>query len=181
MGGNEEVGAVLVLVVLALLVGGAGALWRWAEGRRHGRLVYADDSGRGGGFSSSRYRLVGRPDEVRRMADGRPVPVEWKSRPSPPHGPPASHQVQVWAYCLLLEDVTGFRPPYGVLRYSDGTEYRLPWDDDARARLLILRREVGRPYDGRADPGPAKCARCRWRPGCDARAPLPAQSVRWVR
>jgi CRISPR-associated exonuclease Cas4 len=181
MAGNEELTGALVLLAFLLLAIGAWTLWRWSVGRRYGRLVYADDSRRAGGFSSPRYRLVGRPDEVRRMADGRPVPVEWKSRPSPRNGPPPSHRVQVWAYCLLLEDATGFRPPYGVLRYSDGGEYRLPWDEASRAHLLRLRRQVGRPYDGRADPSPAKCARCRWRPGCDARAPLPAQSARWVR
>ena len=101
--------------------------------------------------------------------------MEWKSRTAPPEAP-YSHRVQVWAYCLLLEDVTGFPPPYGVVRYSDGAEFRLDWDEDARREVLRLRRQIARPYDGAADPSPSKCARCPWRPGCDAPGPA-ARSV----
>jgi CRISPR-associated exonuclease Cas4 len=168
--GGADASGVLALLALGVLIVGIWELWRWSQGRRYGRLAYVDDSGGGGGFVSRRYRLVGRPDEVRRRRDGSPIPVEWKSRAAPQRGPPLSHQVQVWAYCLLLEDATGFRQPYGVLRYSDGAEFRIDWDDEARTRLLDLRREIARTYDGRADPSPAKCVRCRWRPGCDARA-----------
>jgi CRISPR-associated exonuclease Cas4 len=172
--------AVILALAGALMAGGTWGLARFREGRRRGRLWYVDDADRGGGFVSPRYRLVGRPDEVRRLRDGRPVPVEWKTRAAPARAVPLSHQVQVWAYCLLLEEVTGFRPPYGLLRYGDGTEFRLDWDDEARARLLRIRRAIARPYDGRADPSPAKCAGCRYRPACDARAPLPDRTTRWV-
>lgn len=97
--------------------------------------------------------------------------MEWKSQPSPVRGPPLSHRVQVAAYCLLLEEVDGRPPPFGVLRYGDGGEFELPWDGRARADLLALRSELARPYDGRATPSYAKCRGCRWRPGCDAAAP----------
>jgi CRISPR-associated exonuclease Cas4 len=158
------------VVGLGLLAWGVVELYRLSEGRRYGRLETVDLPGTTGRLSSERYRLVGRPDEVRRRPDGRPVPVEWKSRTAPRDGPPRSHRVQVSAYCLLLEDATGFSPPYGVLRYGDGSEFVIPWDDAARDEVLRIRWAIARPYDGRAAPSRGKCAGCRWRPGCDARA-----------
>jgi CRISPR-associated exonuclease Cas4 len=138
---------------------------------RFGALVSVDESDRRAPLlRSERYAMSGRPDEVRRLRDGRRVPVELKSRPTPPGGPPRSHQIQVWAYCLLVEEATGVRPPFGILRYSDGGEFRLPWDRSARTELLALRAELLRPYDGRATPSVARCRHCRWREGCDARA-----------
>jgi len=168
------------LTPAALVVGVVGvvgvALVAWAlhalSGRRRdaarGRLV-AVDAGRAVTLRSERYRLVGRPDELRRLSDGRVVPVEFKSRPTPPRGPSASHVAQVRAYCLLVEESTGVRPPYGVLRYAD-REIRVRWDDRARAELLAVRAELLAPYDGRATPSPARCARCPWVRSCDARA-----------
>ena len=170
---TEVAGGLVLLGALAaalLLVVGGLELHRLLAGRRHGRLESVDDGRPLGRLVSERYRLVGRPDELRRRPDGRPVPVEWKSRASPRGGPPWSHRVQVKAYCLLLEDVTGFPPPYGVLRYRDGREYVVPWDARARDEVLELRRALARPYDGRADPSYGKCAGCRWRPGCDVHA-----------
>lgn len=150
---------------------GLAALHRRAQGRVHGDLIAVDDGRRRDApLVSHRYRLVGRPDSLRRLRDGRIVPIEIKSRASPPKGPPLSHVVQVWAYCLLVEETADVSPPYGVLRYSDGGEFRIDWGDDARRRLLDLRREVARPYDGRARPSPMRCARCRYRYGCDVRA-----------
>jgi CRISPR-associated exonuclease Cas4 len=159
-----------VVVGVALLLWGISELYQRYEGRRYGRLEYVDTPATSERLVSERYRLVGRPDEVRRRPDGRPVPVEWKSRPSPRDGPPRSHRLQVGAYCLLLEDLTGFSPPYGVLRYGDGSEQLVVWDERARDEVLRVREALLRPYDGRADPSPGKCAGCRWRPGCDARA-----------
>lgn len=159
-------GAALAALGLMLLAG--AALRAALRGRRHGRLVAVDPQP-GPPLRSERYRLVGRPDELRRRPDGRPVPVEWKSRAAPPGGPLPSHVVQVWAYCLLLEDATGLAPPYGVLRYGDGAEFRIDWTDAARGELLRLRAELDRPYDGRATPSRARCRRCPWVGGCDAR------------
>ena len=139
--------------------------------RRDGALVSVDRaSASGPSLSSSEHRLVGRPDALRRLPDGREVPIEIKHRATPRGGPTRSHRVQVAAYCLLIEDTTGRAPPYGLLRYSDGGEFRLPWDDRARAELLEVRASIALPYRGAATPSPARCARCAWRDGCDARS-----------
>jgi CRISPR-associated exonuclease Cas4 len=154
-------------VVLALVA--ARALLRRHHERRDGVLVAVDRSG-GPSLSSNRHRLVGRPDALRRLGDGRFVPVEIKHRPTPARGPHASHRMQLAAYCLLVEEETGVPPPYGILRYSDGGEFRLVWDRSARASVLSTRAAIGAPYDGRATPSTAKCRGCPWRDGCDARA-----------
>ncbi len=163
--------AVLLAFGVAVAAGGIAALLRRRQDRRHGALVQVDlGSDRGAPMRSERYRLFGRPDIVRRNAVGIEIPIEIKSRPRPPSGPARSHIVQVWAYCLLLEERTGRAPPYGVLRYGGGAEVEVPWGSVERGILRELRREMDRPYDGRARPSPARCARCRWAPVCDARA-----------
>ncbi len=159
------------VVALAGLVLTAWALRALAQRRddlARGRLV-AVDAGRPATLRAERYRIVGRPDELRRLAGGRLVPIEFKRRTTPFRGPPPSHVVQVRTYCLLIEETTGVAPPYGVLRYSDG-EFRVRWDDRARSELLALRNELLRPYEGRATPSGARCARCPWFGVCDARA-----------
>jgi CRISPR-associated exonuclease Cas4 len=158
----------LMLLGLGLAVWGLRAL---AARRRDGALgtLVAIDAGRPAALRSERYRIQGRPDAVRELPDGRWVPVEVKSRASPSSGPSRSHLVQVWAYCLLVEETTGRSPPFGVLRYSD-QEFRVRWDAEARHDLLALRAELFRPYDGRASPSRARCARCAWFSVCDVRA-----------
>lgn len=157
----------VALVGVVLVAWALRALSERRSDRALGRLV-AVDAGRPRTLRSERYRLIGRPDEIRERPDGRLVPVEFKSRAAPPRGPPLSHLTQVRAYCLLVEDTTGTPPPYGLLRYSD-QEFRVRWDDEARRELLLLRNELLRPYDGRATPSSGKCARCPWANVCDAR------------
>ncbi|MCI4352095.1 MAG: PD-(D/E)XK nuclease family protein [Thermoplasmata archaeon] len=154
-----------------LLVGGLVALARVREQRRSGRLVQADLPNKPGTLlRTPRYRISGRPDELRVLRDGRTIPLEIKSRPTPRSGPPASHRIQVAAYCLLVEETTGRPPPFGLLRYGDGGEFRIDWTPELREQLLVLRRELATPYDGRATPSPARCRRCAWRRSCDRAA-----------
>jgi CRISPR-associated exonuclease Cas4 len=154
-----------------LLAAGTVALIRRREQRRAGRLLETDLPNRPGTvLRSARFRIAGRPDELRVLSDGRWVPVELKRRSTPRHGPPASHQVQVAAYCLLVEETTGRAPPYGLLRYGDGGEFRLEWTPEVRNQLLDLRRELDAPYDGRALPSPGRCSGCAWRRSCDRAA-----------
>jgi CRISPR-associated exonuclease Cas4 len=162
--------ALALLLVGAVIV--AAAVRALVARRRESALgsLVAVDAGAPMTMRSARYRISGRPDLVRRLPDGRRVPIELKSRPAPPAGPRPSHRVQVSVYCLLLEETTGVAPPFGVVRYGDGTEFRVPWNASARAELLRLRAQIDRPYDGRATPSTAKCARCGWRAVCDVRA-----------
>jgi CRISPR-associated exonuclease Cas4 len=164
---------VLILLLVAVALGAYGAYrlkQLWGE-QSLGRLVSVDTGpGSGPTLRSPRWRIAGRPDEIQELRDGRWVPVEWKTRSAPRGGPLPSHRVQLLAYCLLCEEAKGSAPPYGILRYGDGIEFKVPWDASARSELWRLRSEMARRYDGRASPSPGKCAGCRWRDGCDARA-----------
>jgi CRISPR-associated exonuclease Cas4 len=142
-----------------------------SRSRELGRIVAVDRSVyHAPPLRSTRYRIVGKPDEIRRRADGAQIPVELKSRATPRGGPPPSHRIQVYTYCLLLEETTGRPPPFGVVRYGDGGEFRLPWDGAARTELLGIVAQMRQRYDGRASPSPGKCRGCRFRAGCDRRA-----------
>lgn len=165
---GDEGAIALALVGLAISAWALRALSDRRQDSALGRLV-AVDAGRPATLRSERYRLSGRPDALRSLPDGRLVPVEVKSRPTPGRGPTRSHVVQVRAYCLLVEETTGRPPPYGVLRYADG-EFRVRWDPVARRELTALRDELSERYDGRATPSRGKCARCAWFGVCDARA-----------
>lgn len=164
---NALGGLLLLLVGLGAAALGARLLLRRARESRWGSLV-AIDAGAPLALVSARYRLTGRPDAVRRRPDGSLLPVERKSAPLPRGGPYRSHLVQLWAYCLLLEEATGRAPPFAVLRYRDA-DLRVAWDAEARSELLAVRRAVGVPYDGRATPSVGRCAACRWAARCDAR------------
>jgi CRISPR-associated exonuclease Cas4 len=160
-----------VLVGAVIVTLAARSIAQRQRESRYGTLVAVDDRpGTALLLRSTRYRITGRPDELRRSRDGGLIPVEFKSRASPRNGVPRSHRVQVAAYCLLVEETTGHPPPYGVVRYGDGGEFRIPWDRSNRAELLKIRAAVARPYDGRATPSVARCMRCPWREVCDARA-----------
>lgn len=164
------------LAAAGVLLLGAAGYGAWFRSRRssYGRIESVDlPSERAPLLRSERWRLSGRPDEIRVLPDGTRVPVEIKSRPGYRHGPPASHRAQVAAYCLLLEESTGRPPPYGILRYGDGSEYRIPWGAPARSALHSVRREMARGYDGRASPSPGKCRGCTFRGSCD-RSQAPA-------
>jgi CRISPR-associated exonuclease Cas4 len=162
--------ALTVAGLVILLLGVRSLLVRRRE-TRTGALVAVDEGPTPVPLLRSyQYGIVGRPDALRRLADGRLVPVEFKSRSTPAHGVPRSHRIQVAAYCLLVEETTGRSPPYGVIRYGDGGGFRIRWDARARDELLALRDDLERPYDGRATPSPARCLRCPWRDVCDVRA-----------
>jgi CRISPR-associated exonuclease Cas4 len=155
---------------LVLLVAG-WALWTVREQRQYGGLVQVDrGDSRSPRLRSEAWRMSGTPDELRRRPDGRFVPVEWKRRPAPGSGPFPSHRVQVWAYCLLVEENYGRSPPFGVVRYGDGVEYRIPWDEEARRELASVRRSLAGRYRGEATPSPGRCRGCGYRPSCDAAA-----------
>lgn len=140
------------------------------ESLLRGRVIGVDNGGRGGGvplLASPRYRVRGRPDEIRRLPNGTLIPVEIKSRPAPAGGVLPSHRIQLMAYCLLVEEATGRSPPYGILVYGDGTELQVPWGPQARNELLNRVEIIRRPYGGSLTPSRAKCHACRFRRVCE--------------
>ena len=111
---------------LALLVFALLRMWtrhqRQVLGLERGSIVAADDARLGmPTLRSDRLGLIGRPDHL--LWSGRAlIPVEQK--PNARH-PQPSHILQVAAQCLLVQEVYGIRPPYGLLVLANGVQERV--------------------------------------------------------
>lgn len=160
-------GLLVVLGALQVLVG------RWARRRAGlpgGQVVYRDlAEQRGTTLRARSLPLQGRPDLL--LWHGRvvvPVEVKTSRTPAQPH---ESHVLQLLAYCLLVEETYGTRPPHGVLRYP-AREFVVPYTPDAEARLRRLigemlaakRADQERP---RSHTNQRRCAACGFRDHCD--------------
>jgi CRISPR-associated exonuclease Cas4 len=120
--------ALLAVSVALLLAAGWVALRsrrsQKLSGLPKGRLIYADTgqwSEVAQPYFSKQHRLTGKPDYLVDTGDGL-VPVEVKHTAAPQGGQAyESHVMQLAAYCLLVEESHGNRPPYGLIRYVDAT------------------------------------------------------------
>ncbi|MDI7277352.1 MAG: CRISPR-associated protein Cas4 [Anaerolineae bacterium] len=170
--GLTLVGLGLVLAVAALVI------WRRADRERAdlglppGRVVSADV----GAWQacarplfSRRYRLAGKPDYLVRSG-GRLVPVEVKPGRSA-DAPYASDLLQLGAYLLLVEEETGTRPSYGLLRYARHT-FEIPYTRDLERRVVRTLYEMRQLRSARqVEPQhdePWRCRRCGHREHCGA-------------
>ena len=165
-----------IALLLALL---ALALWLVARrARTHlglptGRVVYADT----GAWKpcerplfSRDYSLAGKPDylvQERRAT----VPVEVK----PTHRAQQPYEgdvLQLAAYCLLIEEESGRRPPWGYLKYHDAV-WRVDntpgLRDQLLARLDHMRRDLTAPDVLPSHREPQRCAHCGQRAHCTRR------------
>lgn len=166
----------MIALALVLLLGGAILLWlarrlRVRSGLPTGRVVAADvgpwrrlDRP----LFSRRYRLTGRPDYI--VADGADlIPVEVKSARAPAR-PYASHVLQLAAYCLLVAETSGRRPPYGLLRYADHT-FRIPYTRELEEQLMgvleAMQDDLAAGDAPRRHRDLHRCAACGYREVCD--------------
>jgi CRISPR-associated exonuclease Cas4 len=166
----------LTIAVLALAAG--AALWWSSERQRrqiglpHGRAVYLDHPEEASPVLQARtLRLRGRPDLVIRQGDAL-IPVEVKTGRTP-REPHAGHLLQLLAYCLLVEEHHGVRPPYGLIRYPE-REFRIAYDtrreQQLRAAVSLIAREKARAAEQhRSHASPPRCAACSFRAHCDER------------
>lgn len=167
---------IFLVVLLAL-----GLLWistrqRKASGLPGGRLIYSDTD-RWSAAEKPLYApalgLTGKPDYLVEQ-DGQLIPVEVKTS-SPRRGPYDAHIYQLAAYCLLVTQVYGKRPKYGIIHYKGknqpGQTYAIDFTADLEAAVLntlqemqgiSLRKEVNRSHDN-----PSRCAHCGYHHTCD--------------
>ena len=165
-----------VWLVAGCLLIGSIALLAWSarlrreSGLPRGEVLHFDMDGerRGTPLTSQRFGLTGTPDYIIETDDG-VVPVEVK--PSRTDSEPReSHLLQVLAYCLLIEEQEGKRPPYGLLRYKAET-FRVDYNSETRQHVISViaeMREAARQYEvHRNHDVPAKCRMCAYRAVCD--------------
>jgi CRISPR-associated protein Cas4 len=163
------------LLVLALVLTAAAyiLLVRWTRRRRRalgigeGTIVSADDSLiRAPTLRSARLGLVGRCDHLLRVGNAY-VPVEQK--PSA-RRLQQSHMLQMGALCLLVHDVYGVRPPYGVVVLADGSQARVTFSKELERGVVRTMGEMRRMLAAGEPPGPrwvaAKCRACGYHPVC---------------
>ncbi len=136
-----------------------------------GALVYVDSNREKPKlFVSTRYGLSGRPDAVLLEGDLH-IPVEVKTGRTP-RGPLFSHILQIAAYCLLMEEEYGKAPPYGVIRYGDGS-HDIEYNEDLKRLVLQkmgeMRACVTKGAAHRNHSRPGKCVHCSRRSVCPER------------
>lgn len=174
---------VLEAVALVWLVGASFFLYKSLRGLEEARRVRSEarvgeapiayvDNLRGASplLVSEEHGVRGRPDLVL-QEDGAWIPVEVKTG-RVPRGPLFSHILQVAAYCLLVEESYGSRPPYGLLRYGD-VVHEIEYTEELQGLLLSKLREMrevaetGEAHRNHRRPG--KCASCSRRHACPER------------
>ncbi|MEA4815430.1 MAG: Dna2/Cas4 domain-containing protein [Lachnospiraceae bacterium] len=93
-----------------------------------GKLIYADQKSKkkkeaafGRVLYSEKYNLRGRPDYIfRNSINGRIIPVEIKSGDIKGKDYPHEGDImQLAAYFLIIEDIYGKKPKYGILMYKN--------------------------------------------------------------
>ncbi|HVG00780.1 MAG TPA: CRISPR-associated protein Cas4 [Chloroflexia bacterium] len=133
-------GGVLLLGLAILLLVGSAHL-RKRSGLPGGRILLSDTSEqrRGKPLYSETYGLAGTPDYLVQTSRGI-VPVEVKPGRTDAE-PQESHLLQVLAYCLLVEETEGQRPPYGLLRYS-GDTFKVDYNNRTRAYIIEVIEEM---------------------------------------
>ncbi|MBA3530886.1 MAG: CRISPR-associated protein Cas4 [Ardenticatenales bacterium] len=164
--------AALVLLIALLLWGLAGWMQR-RTGLPRARVRY-DDASEGRvperPLVSHTYKLTGRPDYLLEHR-GRVIPVEVKPRRQAEE-PYASDLMQLAAYCLLVEETYGQRPPYGILRYARKS-WEIPFDNTLRQSLLktleLMAQAEQMATVKRSHNHAPQCAACSQRANCDQR------------
>lgn len=136
-----------------------------------GSLVYVDsEREKPKLFISKRYGLSGRPDAVLLEGDIH-IPVEVKTGRTP-RGPLFSHILQIASYCLLMEEEYGKAPPYGVIRYGDGS-HDIEYNEDLKKLVLQkvgeMRACLSKGEAHRNHNRPGKCVHCSRRSVCPER------------
>jgi CRISPR-associated exonuclease Cas4 len=166
----------LALALLALAAG--AALWWSSERQRQqlglprGRAVYQDRPEDASPVLRARtLPLRGRPDLL--IDEGEfIIPIEVKTGRTP-REPYRGHVLQLLAYCLLVEEHHGVRPPFGLIRYP-GREFRIAYDTGRERELravvaTIAREKTGASEQHRSHASPPRCAACGFRAHCEER------------
>ncbi|GAB4267956.1 MAG: CRISPR-associated protein Cas4 [Candidatus Promineifilaceae bacterium] len=167
----------LLILVFALL---AAVFWLWATSLRQqtglptGNVIYNDTEAwfaNDQPLFSTTLHLTGKPDYLVEQQDGTIIPVEVKSGNAPAE-PWESHVLQLAAYCALVTETYGIRPPYGIVQYNDQA-FAIEYSDELEEDLLDLLAEMRQDlYAGdvhRSHEDWRRCASCGVRGACSQR------------
>ena len=163
----------LLLAAFGLLLLAWSRLQRARAGLPVGEVVYADTSNWQRcerPLYSQTHRLSGKPDYLVRERR-RLVPIEVKPgrRASRPY---EGDILQLAAYCLLVDEEFGQRPPYGYLKYEQQV-FRIEYNRDLEGELLQylerLRQDAAASDVAPSHREPQRCLACGHREHCQQR------------
>jgi len=165
---------ILLFVSLICVIAGLFLL-RHARARRRetglprGAIRYTDTGDeRPHVLFSPRHGLSGRPDYLVEKGEYL-IPIEVKSTRTPA-GPYRSHMLQLAAYCLLVEETHGRRPPYGIIRYAD-TSFHVDNTAELRDEVINtldeMRDLLGKSVAPAIISDPRRCRRCGYQEDCN--------------
>lgn len=173
----------MLLLLMSLLAVAGAMLWLWGRhqqrqvGLPSGAVVYQDtgaETAVTAPLISRRYGLVGKPDylvETTQQGRRTMIPVEVKSQRKPVQ-PRETHVLQLATYCLIVEDLYGAPPAYGILRYADGA-FTVPFTAELRRAVLDAATRIRTARTAAAMPRShqehARCLRCGYQAACGER------------
>jgi CRISPR-associated exonuclease Cas4 len=168
----------IICVVLALLLLVTASIKQRKAGIPGGRIIYTDTRSWGPvekPLYDAGLGLTGKPDYL--IEKGKSlIPVEVKSTRIP-EAPYDSHIYQLAAYCLLVERVSGKRPSYGIIHYSDRSgasrSFAVDYTNQLESAVLDLIVEI-RSHErsknvSRSHEAEQRCHRCGYRSICEER------------
>lgn len=132
---------ILLIISITALVAGVALFLIWlVQAKGFGVLnknrIYSDSDNKPGEILYSKtLSLSGKPDYLIKE-NNMVFPVEVKTGHTP-NEPYLNHTMQLMAYCLLVEENYGTRPPGGYLKYP-GREFKIAYTDEARDSIKEL-------------------------------------------
>ena len=163
----------LVLVLLAVLLLLLSKRQQREIGLPAGRVIYSDTRAWGKvekPFYDAMLGLTGKPDYLVEQ-NGVSIPIEVKSGWAPPE-PYQGHIYQLAAYCLLVKQATGKRPPYGLLHYRNRT-FAIDFTPELESNLMELLADIHQQEKrgelDRSHEEPVRCAHCGYQSNCEQR------------
>ncbi len=142
---------------------------RQVLGLPDGDLVYENSEGQGDLLTSDQYILAGKPDFVIKLADGRLVPIEQRLAVRNVTTPQRHHELQVAAYCLILEEYSEQMPTHGILRYAD-RDFTIDYTKSLRKKVISSLEKMAACDQYNAPDlqkqTAAKCRACTFKPIC---------------
>ena len=162
---------VLIFLAMAAILLFRARNLREKSGLPAGQVIYTDA---GTWFRneeplhSSEQRLVGKPDYLVEQENGEIIPVEIKSG-NAPNAPWSGHVLQLAAYCLLVDEVYGKRPSFGILQYQDQA-FTVDYSSELEEELLYVMQKMRQVHQSadinRSHSDAAKCSACGLREKC---------------
>jgi len=168
---------ILILFILAFfLLLRSRTRYKWIVrekekfGIPQGKITYTDLNKPAGSLFSAGLGLVGKPDYIVETS-GKYIPVEAKSGKA--RRPYRNHVLQLATYCLLIEEIYNQTVPFGILTYSSGQQFRIPFVAVLREEVIKtlneMRMQLASKSAKRNHDVPARCKFCAFRNFCNQR------------